>query len=77
MFSPVDQKLLENLSMVDLLFDRSGSEKSVDRDVAILTDSPGSLATLHVRARVPVRIENDDPGQKKQNRKTISILNYF
>ena len=63
-WSPVDEKLLENLSMVDLFLNRPWRQKSVDRDVTILADPPGSLTTLHVGARVPVGIKDDDPGQK-------------
>ncbi len=50
--------------MVNFLFDGSGREQSVDGDVATLTESPSSLSTLHVGARVPVGIENDHPEQK-------------
>jgi len=47
--------------MINFLFDCSGSEESVNCDVTILADPPGSFATLHVRTRVPIRIENDNP----------------
>ena len=58
---PVDKKLLENLSMVDLFFDGAGCEQPVDGHIAILPDPPGPLSTLHVRARVPVGIKNNHP----------------
>ena len=51
--------------MINFLFDCSGSEKSVNLDVAVLTDPPGSFATLHVRTRVPIRIENDNPEKER------------
>jgi len=61
---PVDKKLLENLSVVNLFFDGPGSEQAVNGNVTTLTDPPGSLATLHVGARVPVGVEDDHPEEK-------------
>ncbi len=68
---PVDKKLLENLSVVNLFFDGPGSEQAVNGDVTTLTDPPGSLATLHVGARVPVGVEDDHPEEK------IAISHFF
>ena len=48
------------LPVVDLLFNGSGSEQSVDGDRLCLTNAPGSLLRLHVGARVPVRVIVDD-----------------
>ena len=51
------------MSVVDLLLDGSGREEAVDRHVSALADPPSSLAALHVGARVPVGVEDDQSGK--------------
>lgn len=53
------QTAFENLSPIDLFFDRVGRNQSVNDDVFFLADSVASIDALVVVGWVPVRIQND------------------
>ena len=46
--------------MVDLLLDRASCDEAVDGDWLRLTDAPRAFASLRVRARIPIGVENED-----------------
>ena len=45
--------------MVDLLLDGAGREQAVDGDRSVLPDAPRAFPRLHVRAGVPVGVEDE------------------
>ena len=56
----VDEELFVDLPMVDLLLNGAGGHQPVDGHLVLLPDPPRPLPRLHVRARVPVRVEDND-----------------
>ncbi|KAI7277095.1 hypothetical protein KC335_g118 [Hortaea werneckii] len=56
----VGEELLEDLSMIDLLFDRAGGHETVDFHFPFLTQSPCTFARLDIGRGVPVRVVDDD-----------------
>ena len=50
---------LENLALVDLIFDTVGWQKPVDDDITLLADTITPVYRLIVISRVPVWIKND------------------
>src|SRR5579862_5477530 len=57
----VCEKLLEDLSMVYLLFNGTGCQQAEYCNFLLLTQSPSTLPRLYVCRRVPVRIKYNNP----------------
>lgn len=54
------QKLFVDLSVVDLLLDRSTGDEPVHDNVSFLSDPPCAFTCLEVVAWVPIRFIQDD-----------------
>ena len=54
------EELLEDLPVVDLLFDGAAGHEAVHDDVLRLPDAPRALPGLQVRGGVPVRVVDED-----------------
>ena len=60
--------------MVDLLLNGAGGHQPVDGHLVPLPDPPRPLPRLHVRARVPVRVEdNDSVGSSQVHAKPTNL----
>ena len=60
------EKLLVDLPVVDFFLDCPRGDESVHGDLFRLPDSPRALASLGVRARIPVRIVEEHPVRARQ-----------
>mmetsp|Transcript_10115 Transcript_10115/g.45798 ORF Transcript_10115/g.45798 Transcript_10115/m.45798 type:complete len:213 (+) Transcript_10115:3486-4124(+) len=60
------EKLLVDLPVVDFFLNRPRGDESVHGDLLRLPDSPRALASLGVRARIPVRIVEEHPVRARQ-----------
>mmetsp|Transcript_13795 Transcript_13795/g.39157 ORF Transcript_13795/g.39157 Transcript_13795/m.39157 type:complete len:238 (-) Transcript_13795:644-1357(-) len=70
----IRQVLLEDLAMIDLLLNRATGNQSINSDLLGLAHSPCSLASLHVRAWVPVRVvQHDAVGADQVNSETADF----
>ena len=55
----VRHELLENLPMINLLFDSVIDDEAIDLNIPFLSDAQGAISSLEVNHGVPVGVEND------------------
>ncbi len=57
----VRHELLEDLPMINLLFDSVIDDEAIDLDIPFLSDAQGAISSLEVNHGVPVGVKNDYP----------------
>ena len=70
----VCQELLEDLSVVNLLLNCASSHEAVDFHLALLSETPCTLARLDVSRGIPIRVIDDySVGTSKVHTKTANL----